>query len=219
MKLDYASATQTPSTATGANILSTLKGMSDQDRAALLRMISEQYSIPSHASTPQGQGVAAATATPKPRIKRRAVFTPQQSLKRRARARASSSANHEEEAPAPSGLETPAAAASNVAAQDKQTELEPVLFAAENHTFPEYAQRAAGEMIVNSGRPRYYNWLVESWKCNPRHGWLVIPFQPSFGHKVGLDVTGNTRLRYLVHIRCRTRLGRSRNGLFRNDRE
>ena len=52
-KLDYASAAPTSSTATGANFLSTLKEISDHDRAALLRMISEQYSIPSDASTPQ----------------------------------------------------------------------------------------------------------------------------------------------------------------------
>ena len=143
-------------------------------------MISEQYSIPSHdASTPQGQGVVAATATPKSRIKRRAVFTGKPSLKRRARARASSSANHDEDAPAPSGLESLAAAAGTVAAQNKQTELEPVPFASENYTFPAYVYRAAGEMIVNSGRTRYYNWLVESWKMQSE-AWMVghpIPSQ------------------------------------------
>ena len=52
LKLDFASAAQTPSTPNGPNILSAMKVMSDEDRAALLRAISEQFSTSFVASTP-----------------------------------------------------------------------------------------------------------------------------------------------------------------------
>ena len=41
LKLDFASAAQTPSTPNGASILNALKDMTDEDRAALLRAISD----------------------------------------------------------------------------------------------------------------------------------------------------------------------------------
>ena len=52
LKLDFASAAQTPSTPFGPNILSAMRHMSDEDRAALLRAISEQFSTSFVASTP-----------------------------------------------------------------------------------------------------------------------------------------------------------------------
>jgi hypothetical protein len=118
---DFASAAQTPSMATGANILGTLKEMSDEDRAALLRVIAKEYSIPSDAPTPQGKGVADAPATPATRKKRRAVFTPKPkpSSEKRARSRQFPSADHKEEAETSSGLDSLAAAAGKEAAQDE----------------------------------------------------------------------------------------------------
>ena len=64
LQLDLASDAQTPSTPNGASILSALKDMTDEDRAALLRAISEQFSTSLVASTPKGQGFAAIYTTP-----------------------------------------------------------------------------------------------------------------------------------------------------------
>jgi len=83
LKLDFASAAQAPSTPNGPNIISALKDMTDEDRAAVLRAISEQFSTSLVASTPQGQGVSATYTTPATttREKRRAQLVPNASKK------------------------------------------------------------------------------------------------------------------------------------------
>ena len=147
--------------------------MSEEERAALIRKISEQYSIPSDASTPQGQCAVTVNATPKTRVKRRAVFTPKEGHKRSARAQ-----------DMPSGLESLAEAAGAAAVELEFTEPARVPTAPENFHFTERVQHAVAEMIFNSGRPRYYKWFSEQWQSGSEE-WMVglpVPCQVKVQH-------------------------------------
>jgi len=161
LQLDLASDAQTPSTPNGASILSALKGITDEDRAELLRAISEQFSTSLVAATPKGQGFAAIYTTPATKIreKRHAQLVPNASKKVKQ--------THDEATPAKSGLESSAAAADTIATEDLDDEQQLVLFAAANYPFPETVQNAVRRMIIESNKHRYYIWLIRLWHSQP----------------------------------------------------
>ena len=162
LKLDFASAAQAPSTPNGPNIISALKDMTDEDRAAVLRAISEQFSTSLVASTPQGQGVSATYTTPATttREKRRAQLVPNASKKAKQIC--------DEAAPAESSLERLAAAADAIATDDLDGEQQLLQFAPASYPFPESVQTSVGKLIFESNKNRYYYiWLIRLWQSDP----------------------------------------------------